>query len=199
MKSSMEKFIVEKTMIRNLGLFIFLLVLSFLLRYNSLLKSEKKIYDRNFFKVSINDIVLNTYYDDTVDKTYIPYIWFYDIKKSDWNSYNSENYILDTSLNSDISLSFLEYECYHSRYGYRIGCNYEESPEIKKVDNAVVKRFVLSKDGNNLYDGKLIHNLSSYIKEEGKYTFYFEIYNDENNVSTKLNGILLVRDQNEDI
>lgn len=199
MKKKLEQVILNKTIFRNSIIMIILLVLSFIFSYQSYLLSSEKVYDHNAFLLSLNNQVINTYYEEEIDKVTIPYVLFRTAKKSDWNTYQSENYVYEENSLEKMSLSLEELECYHVQYEFRVGCNLKQNPKTKTVKRNNVEELTIIRGVKTIYQGKWIEDVSKYMNQEGKYTIQLKIYNPENKVHTNLTGVILVRDTNEDI
>ena len=121
------------------------------------------LYDKNAFIIKVNNQEVSYIYDEN----YYNVVLFNNekIPKSyDYNDiYVSDKYILE----------FKEYELYANgiRQEYR---DIYDGIKLKEVNNNAY-RLVIKKGKDVLYDGKYMSDISSYIKDSGRYNIH--IYN----------------------
>ena len=129
------------------------------------------IYDRNAFKVSINNQKLYVYYSEQYRSVIFPFLL--DAR----NSIHSPNAVTpvinEIKYSNNIELNLKEFEVYHKKSNTRDSADgwYFSSKYNYKETSMQDVKLIIKRKGTILYNGDYIKNISSYITEPGRYFF----------------------------
>ena len=134
-------------------------------------------YDKNLFVITLNNVEMSCYYSEKYTNGFL-------INASS-SGYNSvENRVNTIDLNDNMILNVKEYETYYKSGKRKVevsGWYKDDSLIYKQVEGSDLKLKVKRKN-EIIYDGEYTSNLSTIIKEKGRY--FIHIY------STRKNGFL---------
>lgn len=153
--------------LKPVGTLIIIIVAEFLILFFNL----NNIYERNAFKVSINNQELYVYYSEQYRSVIFPFLL--DAR----NSIHSPNAVTPVinkvEYSENMELDLKEFEVYHKKSNTRDsveGWYFSSKYNYKETRMQDVK-LIIKRKGNILYDGDYIKNISSYIVEPGRYFF----------------------------
>lgn len=130
-------------------------------------------YDRNYFKVLVNEQEISFYLNEKFDKTYVPKLVHSKNFTNDW-LISGEHKLNEIQLSDNIKMNVIEYICLNKKEGSRINCGSYytngSKPILKDTENKPYK-LKIEKKNVVIYEGDYINDISNYITEEGRYYF----------------------------
>lgn len=125
----------------------------------------------NFYEISMGDKKVNYYVIEDVKKMYIEDV--IEINKENKAYFN--NGVFDVNLD-DLNLSVRTLDCTDSKGKANCKVQYSSNNNFIFTDKGVApSKLIVMKDEKTLYDGDYITDLSSIIKEKGRYYFIVNI------------------------
>lgn len=157
-------------------------------------------YDRNAFKIKINNHEMYAYYAEQYRSVIFPFLL--DSRNSIHSPNSIQPVINEIPYDSNMQLELKEFQTYNKKNeressdGWYFSSNYVYK-EVKVGDT-----YLLIKRKNKiLYEGKYISNISKYIIEPGRYFFQIKVGRNTNfytSVKTHINfNVIVSGDANE--
>lgn len=131
-------------------------------------------YDKNLFTITLNDIEMSCYYSEKYTSGV-----FTHATSSGYNAV--ENRVNSIDLKDTMNLKVEEYEVYYKNGQRKQNTNgwyKDDSLVYKKVNNSNL-RLQIKRKNSIIYEGKYIEDLSTILKEKGRY--FIHIYSTKNN------------------
>lgn len=181
-----------------LSIILILLFIIFKISIGSIKIMNGLPYNKSrWYKVSINDDLLTVEVRDYEEKPIIPFFLYQasENQSTYFGATESITYELPKDKKEYI-LNITSYECYLKKhYQLQTACNTERDYATKKTKDTTYQLHIKKTDQKEeeKYQGKLIQNITPYIKEEGNY--YIEITATYKNVESTI--IFLIKNEKE--
>lgn len=140
----------------------------------------------NYFEITINDQVINTYYNEEYHKVIIPRIY----EQYESNSFLSnkqettmDNYLTKTD---KYLIELQEYECINDKKA-RVSCNTEALVENRKKTSSTTSKMEIYFEEKEVYKGQFQKDITKYLIENGTYKIIIKNKKDYINTEIRFN------------
>lgn len=125
----------------------------------------------NEFEIVINDKEMNAIYHSEYKKVVIPVLY---TQNEEWSfQTNKKEFTIDNYLSrvDKYIINIKEFECINNDKGnnVRCSCGMESLSETRKEIKNNNNKLIITKDNQELYNGKFINDITKYLKENGTY------------------------------